>query len=82
LDNFELKNVVSQSNLLLLGRENLKIPLYPPFSKGEDKRTFFKGGKIRKMPFSKGETNRVTFFKEGSHKSLPLEKGDLEGFSN
>jgi len=45
LDNSELKNVVSQSNLLLLGRENLKIPLYPPFSKGENKEdAFFKGG--------------------------------------
>jgi len=42
----------------------------------------FQRGKIRKMPFSKVETNRVTFFKGGnikvslwkSHKSLPLEK--------
>jgi len=59
----------------------LKIPLYPPFSKG---------GKIRKMPFSKGEAKKLffqmrkslkfPFRKEKNTKSLPLKKGNLEGF--
>jgi len=33
----------------------------------------FQRGKIKKMPFSKGET-KSHFFKEGSHKSLTLKK--------
>ena len=81
MDNFELKNVVSQSNLLLLGRGNLKIPLYPPFSKGEIGEPFSKGeigepfskGEIGE-PFSKGEIGEP--FSKGKLKSHFFQRGD------
>jgi len=61
----------------------MRIPLYPPFSKEETKKTISQKEKIRKiLKWGKALFNllilKISFWK--NNQSLPLGNGDLKGF--